>query len=190
MNYIHGVDVASMQPADPNLTGQQFCIVKATEGTSYINPKAAEQAAHARGLGLVVCFYHFLHTGNIAQQAAFFVKNAPSLKGDPLFHDWETDPATGKYATGAEKDQALKDTKALRPHHRVGLYCNTDFWFHHDTTSYAGDGLWIADPNHPAGRPGIRHPWTIQQYGQANGMDQNVANFPTRDAMHAWAVSA
>jgi hypothetical protein len=67
------------------------------------------------------------------------------------------------------------------------LYCNTDYWHNHDTENYAGDGLWIADPNHPAGHPHVVHPWVFHQYSWAGGIDRNVANFASVAALKAWA---
>lgn len=185
---IKGIDVSSYQSETYSTTGNDFVIVKATEGTSYINPKQARQAATARTAGLVLGFYHFLHPGNITAQAAYFVDKCASLEGDLLVCDWETDE-NDQSPTNAEKDAFLRAVKRLRPYHRVGLYCNTDFWLHHDVTSFCQDFLWIADPNRSAGHPGIQAAWTIHQYSEAGGQDRNVANFATRADMKRWATS-
>ncbi|MFK0297339.1 GH25 family lysozyme, partial [Streptomyces sp. NPDC090442] len=57
---VRGIDVSSYQPSTYNTNGRDFVFVKATEGTSYINPRQSAQAAQARRNGLVVGFYHFL----------------------------------------------------------------------------------------------------------------------------------
>ncbi|MFK0296676.1 GH25 family lysozyme, partial [Streptomyces sp. NPDC090442] len=57
---VRGVDVSSYQSAAYSTTGLDFAFIKATEGTSYINPRQSAQAAQARRNGLVVGFYHFL----------------------------------------------------------------------------------------------------------------------------------
>lgn len=182
---IYGQDWASYQSETPSVQGIDFAIIKATEGTGYVNPKMTKQAATARTAGLVVGFYHFLHPGNIAGQAQYFVSKAASLPGDILACDWESSSAGS--ATCAEKDEFMREVKRLRPGHRVILYCNTYFWLHRDTSSYAGDGLWIADPNHPVGHPAIQSPWVIHQYSSAGGLDRNAAQFSSRAAMRAWA---
>lgn len=186
---IEGIDVASYQDLQPAMRGKSFMIVKATENTDYINPKQAAQAAWARRNGAHVGFYHFLHSGNIAAQAAYFVAKNASWPGDSLWIDWEPDPQTGRTPTCAEKDQALREVKQLRPEHRVGLYCDRERWLHVDTTSYRGDGLWIADPDAPPGAPRIRAPWLLHQYGSPGGVDVDVAQFGHVHDMLTWAQS-
>jgi GH25 family lysozyme M1 (1,4-beta-N-acetylmuramidase) len=179
---ILGVDVSAYQPVAFPTKGLAFAFVKATEGTSYVNPRYAGQVAHARAAGLVVGHYHFGRPGDGVAQADYFLKHATLKPGDVLAFDWE---ASG--VSQAERDAFIKHVKAKAPGHRVVLYCNTDYWHNHDTENYAGDGLWIADPNHPAGHPHITHPWVIHQYSWAGGIDRNVANFPSVSALKAWA---
>ncbi|MFJ3812594.1 glycoside hydrolase family 25 protein [Streptomyces sp. NPDC090073] len=182
---ISGIDVASYQSETYPTSGLDFVLIKATEGKKYVNPKMARQAATARTAGLVVGFYHFLHTGDIKAQAAYFVEKAVSLEGDLLVCDWETPPG-GRGASNAEKDAFLAEVKRLRPGHRVGLYCNRDYWLNRDNTSQAGDFLWIADPG-KAGFPHIKAKWRIHQYKIDGGTDRNVADFTSRAAMREWA---
>lgn len=185
---IKGQDWASYQSGTPSTAGLDFVFIKATEGTSYANPRMSAQAAHARAAGLVVGFYHFLHAGSIAAQAAYFVDKAASLEGDPLFVDWETAPGGG-YASCAEKDAFIKEVQRLRgASHRVGLYCNLDFWKNRDTTSFAGDALWIADYV-TATKPRITAKWLFHQY-TSTPVDTNVAAFASRAALKAWATKA
>lgn len=182
---LNGIDVASYQPDRPDVRGKHFVFVKATEGVSYVNPKQKTQTDTARKAGLALGFYHFLHPGNVAGQAAYFVKQCLSLPGDMLVCDWETTP-DGKGASNAEKDAFIREVKRLRPAHKVGLYCNTDYWKNRDTTSYAGDFLWIADPNHTAGHPYIQASWRFHQYSQDHGLDLNVGRFNSLAELRDW----
>ncbi|MEU9654848.1 GH25 family lysozyme [Streptomyces chartreusis] len=183
---IKGVDVASYQSTTYDLTGLDFVFVKATEGTSYVNPKMPAQVKRARDAGLVTGFYHFLWKGNPEAQAAYFVSKAGARPGEILACDWETAP-DGTYPSSEEKDRFIRECKRLAPQHRTVLYCNLDFWLNRDRTSYAGDGLWIADPSAPDGNPRIRNAWLYHQYSITGGIDRNVANFPTREALAKWA---
>lgn len=191
---IYGADVSNFQSTTipSTLPGDgkpvDYVLIKATQGTSYVNPRMAAQAASARAKGLVVGFYHFLERGNAAAQAQYFVDHAVSEMGDVFAMDWETDPATSTFPTNADKDAAIKAVKSLRPGHRCLLYCNTSFWKGLDTTGYAGDGLWIATAGYPAGKPPIQSPWLLHQYSTAGGIDHDVAQFSSRDAMKAWAA--
>lgn len=182
---ISGIDVASYQAETFPTSGLDFVFVKATEGTAYVNPKMGRQAATARAAGLPLGFYHFLRSGNVAAQAAYFVDRCASLQGDMLVCDWETSGTDRP--SNADKDAFLREVKRLRPGHRVGLYCNTDYWLNRDHTSDCGDFLWIADPNHPAGHPAIKHAWTFHQYASTGGTDRNVAQFANRAALRSWA---
>ncbi|MGW7283780.1 GH25 family lysozyme [Streptomyces sp. NPDC054844] len=182
---IKGIDVSSYQAETYGTSGLDFVIVKATEGRTYINPKQDRQAATARTAGLALGFYHFLWPGNIKAQAKYFVEKCASLHGDMLVCDWET-TGDGSWASNKEKDEFLREVKRLRGDtHKIGLYCNTDFWLNRDDTSYAADFLWIADPR-TAGKPRIRAKWAIHQYSITGGVDRNVARFGSRAEMRSW----
>ncbi|WP_069170359.1 glycoside hydrolase family 25 protein [Streptomyces griseus] len=179
---LHGVDVSSHQ-TDFDTDGVDFVFIKATEGRSYVNPRLDGQIARARKAGCVVGFYHFLWPGNAEQQAAYFVEGTPEKPGDLLAADWER-TGDGTHASSKDKDRFIREVKRLRPHHRVLLYCNRSFWRTYDTSSYAGDGLWIAD-HVTAGEPRIEARWRVHQYTDTP-LDRNVADFSSRDAMRSW----
>lgn len=189
---IYGVDVAAFQattvPAVTPGDGKpvSFAFIKATEGTSYINPRMAAQAASARARGDVVGFYHFLHPGNIQAQCAYFTQHVALADGDLLAVDWET-TEDGTHATNAEKDAAVRAVQVLRPEHKVLLYCNTSYWLGIDTTGFAGDGLWIATAGYAAGQPPVQAPFVLHQYSTAGDIDHDVAMFASQAAMRAWA---
>lgn len=180
---IEGQDWAGYQPSAPPTKGLSFVFIKATEGTSYTNPKHDAQVAHARAGGLVVGHYHFVRPGSMTAQAAYFLGHARPRAGDVLCLDWED-----TRVSGAEKDTFLRALQATAPGHRAVLYANRDFWLHRDATSFCAAGLWIADPSAPKGSPRVTHPWLFHQYSEAGGMDRNVGNFTDRAALAAWAA--
>ncbi|MFD5232977.1 glycoside hydrolase family 25 protein [Streptomyces qaidamensis] len=183
---LRGIDVSAYQSSSYGIDGLSFVFVKATEGRSYVNPKLAAQTERARDAGLVVGFYHFLWPGNLTDQAEYFVSKAPDRAGDILAVDWET---TGSgNASNAEKDRFIRKLKDLRPNNRVILYANRNFWLNVDTTSYAGDGLWIADYV-SAGKPRIKAKWRFHQYTD-DPLDKNVADFESKAALRSWAEDA
>ncbi|WP_063762300.1 GH25 family lysozyme [Streptomyces sp. NRRL F-5123] len=182
---VNGVDVARYQPTNYSTSGLDFVVVKATEGTGYTNPEHAGQVATARAHGLVVGHYHFARPGSVTAQADYFLAHAGAKAGDFLAFDWED-----AGVSCADKDAWLRYVKAKAPGHRVILYCNRDFWLHHDTTSYAADGLWIADPSAPKGHPRVEHPWLFHQYSDAGNLDRNAGAFADRAALAAWAGAA
>ncbi|MFD9026248.1 glycoside hydrolase family 25 protein [Streptomyces parvulus] len=184
---LRGIDVSAYQSSSYATDGLSFAFVKATEGRTYVNPKLAAQTTRGRDAGLVVGFYHFLWPGNLDAQAQYFVSKAPDRKGDILAVDWET-TGEGTHASNAEKDSFIRKVRALRPDNRVILYCNRHFWLNVDTTSYAGDGLWIADYV-TAGKPRIQADWRFHQYTD-NPVDTNAGDFADKAALKAWAQSA
>lgn len=177
---VNGQDWSSYNASQPAVNGLSFVFIKATEGTSYVNPLMAEQTAWARKNSLVVGFYHFLRPGSMSDQVSFFVEKALSVEGDLLALDWED-----QGVSCADKDAALADLKAARPSHKTVLYCNKYFWQNIDTTSKCGDGLWIADYV-PAGEPRIQDHWTFHQYSDTP-VDEDVANFADVSALRQWA---
>jgi len=179
---IKGIDVASYQSTAYNTSGLAFVFVKATEGTTYFNPKYADQVAHGRKSGLTVGHYLFQRPGGVKAQANYFAAHAAVKPGDMVAVDWEDSGVTC-----AAKDSMIKALQTKYPKSRVVLYCNRDFWLSRDTTSFCGDGLWIADPGAPAGSPRVKHPWTFHQYG-ISGADLDVGNFASRAALDAWAT--
>ncbi|MEU7059902.1 GH25 family lysozyme [Streptomyces sp. NPDC046197] len=181
---LRGIDVSAFQSSSYSTDGLSFVFIKATEGRSYVNSRLGAQTKRGRDAGLVVGFYHFLWPGNLAEQAEYFLAHAPERAGDVLAVDWET-TGDGTHASNAEKDTFIRKVKQLRPHNRVILYCSRDYWLNKDNTSYAGDGLWIADYV-TAGKPRIEAKWLFHQYTD-EPRDTNVANFASRAALHEWA---
>lgn len=181
----YGIDVSSIQSANVDRSGIDFTIVKATEGRTYTNPDHDQQVATARAAGHVVGHYHYLWPGHIAEQAACFVRKAGAQPGDFLACDWETASSGAGAASTADKDAFIREVQRLAPGTRVVLYCNRDFWNNRDTSGFAGDGLWIADPDHGPGQPKISAPWLFHQYGQ-DGVDLDVFN-GSAEQLRAWA---
>lgn len=184
---IRGVDVSSWQPEEFTmaLDGQpvDFAIIKVTEGEEYVNPKWEAQRDWARLNGLSVGYYHFVRPGSVVTQADRFLETAQPDPGEHLWLDWEDAGVSSD-----QKDDFIRYLKEKAPRHRVGLYCNRNFWLNRDTSSYAGDALWIASHSVAPGTPGIEYDWLIHQYSADGGIDHNAADFPNRATMQAWAL--
>lgn len=113
----YGVDVASYQStglAAYHKAGASFAIVKLTEGTDYINPKADAQVKSSRANHLYTHAYHFARFGSSTSQAkkeaAYFIKEAKKYdisKKRMLWLDWEA--GSGNVVTGSKSG----NTKAI-----------------------------------------------------------------------------
>ena len=87
------IDVSSHQ-ADLDLAAVsnsvQGVIVKATEGTSYVNPYCDGHYRQAGNAGLLRGFYHFAGRGDPFEEAAFFYRNVSGYLHDGIpVLDWE-----------------------------------------------------------------------------------------------------
>lgn len=92
----YGVDVASYQPSVVSYAGAKFAIVKLTEGTNYLNPKAGQQIKSAKDHGYYVGGYFYAnHSGSVTQaraEAKYAVAKAKALgipSGAVLADDFE-----------------------------------------------------------------------------------------------------
>ena len=82
---LHFPDVSGYQ-AGISFAGAPVAMVKATEGTGYVNPDYAAAKARAASAGAYLCAYHFLRAGNGAAQAAWCYHHAGTT---PLMLDME-----------------------------------------------------------------------------------------------------
>jgi len=190
---IYGQDWASYQTTNPSVTGLSFVFLKVTEGLSYVNPKYAAQRAWVEKNGLVVGVYHYPHMHNNPDaEANYFLSKANIKPGMMVVLDWEGYDVNNRNLSPSEqlayKEEYMKFIKAKLPHNPVGLYCNTDYWTRIDKLSHAGDFLWIATANKPAGSPGISYPWKFHQYG-ASGVDKDYGNFASKADLVSWVSS-
>lgn len=92
----YGVDLASYQSTSVSYTGAKFAIVKLTQGTDYLNPKAGAQIKSAKASGLLVGGYFYANHGNSVSrarsEAKYAVAKAKALgipEGSYLADDFE-----------------------------------------------------------------------------------------------------
>ena len=92
----YGVDVASYQSATVNYSDAKFALVKLTEGTGYVNPKASAQIKSAKAHSLMVMGYFYAnHSASVTrarEEAKYAVAKAKVLGvpvGSYLADDWE-----------------------------------------------------------------------------------------------------
>lgn len=126
---IYGVDVASYQ-GNPSWSrvyeaGIRFAFSKVTESTDYVNPTWSHNKAGMLGLGekFLPGAYHFLHGGNGAAQARFFLSKAGDVSRFAVALDVE---ASG--ADAATSRAWVKEFKRLTDGHPVIGYFPRWFW--------------------------------------------------------------
>ncbi len=178
-----GYDVSDFQSGIPG--DAEFVFIKATEGGRTGQSGYADKLADARGRGLVVGHYHFLHAENpVDGEVEHFCRVVGQVPaGELLVLDFEPyGQSVGDDDATAAKNQWLAAVKQRYPDHLVGLYTNRDYWFRTDDN--AGDFLWIADYV-SAGSPRIQASWRFHQYSD-DPLDADVFN-GSLDDLKAWA---
>lgn len=115
---MYGVDVYS--GSDDRIirdSHAQVVVVKATQGTTYVNPKANHQYELAKSLGKLVGTYHYASGGDPAAEAQFFIKNVKGWVGEAvLVLDWE------KYQNSAFGDSSWSRRFVDEVHRLTGVW--------------------------------------------------------------------
>ena len=146
---IRGIDVSHWQGDRGKINwdkvrnaGYEFAFVKATEGTTFLDPRYKEQVGGARSAGLLVGHYHFAGAGDAVKEAEFFISQLASLQeGEIVILDWEV--SSSDAVAWCKK---WLDRVAERLGQKPLLYINESTCNGNDWTSVVkGDyGLWIA----------------------------------------------
>lgn len=173
---VRGIDVSHYQGAiDWNQVaqaGMAFAFIKATEGTSDIDPQFQTNWSGATAAGLLRGAYHFYQPGaDPQQQAESFLSVVHPRAGDlPPVLDVETPGEASEIIAGirvwlAAVEQASGKTPIL--------YTNPSFWagLGAGASGFGRFPLWIADygvesPTVPEGWPS----WTFWQFSESGSV--------------------
>lgn len=151
-----GVDVSSYQGTDMSgyaRAGAKFCIVKTTEGTGWVNSKAAAQIRSAKANNMMVMGYHFAHCGgsvsSARNEANYAVSHARSM-GVParsyIAMDFETD-AWGSRQANTDAAiafmQTVRNAGYLPLFYSGSAYMNAHFDTNQIVQKFPGS-LWVA----------------------------------------------
>ena len=195
-----GVDVSAYQGTDMSgyaRAGARFSIVKTTEGTNWVNSKAAAQIASAKANGMMVMGYHFAHCGgnvNAARNEANYAIDHARSMGVPqhsyIAMDFETDASGNKQAN---TNAAIAFMQTVRNAGYLPLFYSGSYYMtqHFDTDqivkAFPGS-LWIAsykvmgrqdapDFNYFPSRNGIAI-WQFTDNLKGMGVDGNINVLP------------
>jgi len=97
---LNGIDTASYQTGlDPHKVPMDFNIVKATQGTSYMNPDFSRMASATLAAGKLLGIYHYGGGGDPVKEADYYLAHIPGYIGKAILAlDWEgmQNPKFGK----------------------------------------------------------------------------------------------
>ncbi|WP_250674166.1 GH25 family lysozyme [Paraclostridium ghonii] len=188
MNKLKGIDISHwtgyVNFKEVANSGVQVVYIKATEGTSYIDPRFKEYYNEAKSEGLKVGFYHFFNTGNTStpkQQAQHFVNTINGLKPDcKLVLDLEKTGGLSKSKLSKQAIEFLEEVKLLSGLD-VAIYTYTNF-AQTNLDPQCGLGkypLWVAQygASSPAQNPiwGNNYAgWQYSEAGRVSGVENNI----------------
>jgi hypothetical protein len=169
LEYTGGADPATF--ATPVYVG---IIVKLTEGDTYVNPYAIEDAkgfaaVDQPNVTVLVWYYHFVHSMPSADaQINWAIKNATF--GTPRI--WMDVEAGGIDSGQGWTDLVNTATAMLAAPCAVGLYTNLSGLSHFPNRAAGVANLWLADPSDAS--PGTRRSITQVGQGTVAGIDGPV----------------
>lgn len=192
---LNGIDISSYQSGiDLSVVPCDFVIIKATQGTGYVNPDCDRAYQQAKRAGKLRGTYHYVGGGNAVAEADYYINNIKGyLKDGLLAIDWEAEQ------NSAWGNEAYLEQLVRRVIERAGIkpliYSMASRYAQVAAVAKKLDcGLWIAEyaDMNPTGYQA--HPWregayacAIRQYtstGRLNGwggnLDLNIA-YMTRD---------
>ena len=74
---LNGIDISNWQSGiNLAVVPCDFVVIKATEGTGYVNPDYERAYRQAKTAGKCLGIYHYASGGNIQAEAEYFLKNA------------------------------------------------------------------------------------------------------------------
>nr|DAF84153.1 MAG TPA: LysA like endolysin [Caudoviricetes sp.] len=157
---MNGIDISSYQAElNAGIVPSDFVIIKATEGTNYINPTWEEQAGQVIQTNKLLGFYHFASTGNPIAEADFFVSVVKDYIGKAvLVLDFEAGAINAWGNVGARQFlNRVKEKTGINPMIYMSAEVTRQFnWSTISTTN----PLWVAQyaSMNPTGYQS--EPWT------------------------------
>lgn len=163
-----GIDVSAFQAnLDFNKIDADICIIKASEGLSYVNPCLKQLYAKAKTKGMKVGYYHYLRANNAIDEAKHFLNTISGLDNDcKLIIDAEEPTESNGISarTRAFADYLISQNK------EVCIYTGLAFWNDEILPICKDIPLWVA--SYGSVRPTVNSiGW---QYSGTGEVDLNV----------------
>ena len=192
---LNGIDIASYQAGiNLSVVPCDFAIIKATQGTGYVNPDCDRAYQQAKRAGKLRGTYHYVGGGNAIAEADYYVNNIKGYIRDGLLAiDWEAEQnsAWGNEAYLEQLVRRVIDRTGIKPL----IYTMASRYSQVAAVARRLDcGLWVAEYANMSPTGYQAHPWregayacAIRQYsscGRLNGwggnLDLNIA-YMTRE---------
>ena len=179
---LKGTDVSGYQ-SDVVPNGD-FTIVKLSEGSKYVNSKAAAQIASARSKGELVGFYHYPNFSQTPKSNSDLFRRELELYYRPgdivaLDHEYPPDIDPGPTVASAWGRQFLAEISDYNP----WVYSNLS-WAADGHCAGMGDRPWWKAWPHSTADFTVRGPFkrcVMHQYAETNGIDRDYFNGTKQD---------
>ncbi|RYN04994.1 GH25 family lysozyme [Bifidobacterium animalis] len=187
---LNGIDISSYQSGiDLTVVPCDFVIIKATQGTGYVNPDCDRAYQQAKRAGKLRGTYHYVGGGNAVAEADYYVNNIKGYIRDGLLAiDWEAEQ------NSAWGNEAYLEQLVRRVIERTGvkplIYSMASRYAQVKAVADRCDcALWIAEYANMSTTGYQAHPWregayacAIRQYssagrlpGYGGNLDLNIA---------------
>jgi lysozyme len=177
------VDISHWQP-DFNMeefakAGGKAVILKATEGTTYVDDTYEVQRANAEMAGLAVSTYHFLRPGDMRAQARHYLEVVEPEDGERMVADHEdAGVLLGDLVTFLQEIQAYNPTLQLTIYSghllKEQLGSSKHPWLADNTSLWVAQYTSAAAPSWPAGTYKTWSLWQYTQGGKVEGFNGPV----------------
>ena len=197
---LNGIDIANYQAnLNAGTIGADFVIIKATQGTWYVNPSCDRHYQQAKAAGKLLGVYHYAEGGDPKAEANYFLANINGyIKEAIICLDWESVDNSRWGKSDAEWVKTWCDYVHSKTGVRPIVYIQASAI---SRLAGIGDyGLWVAQyaSNEPTGYQA--HPWNegkyacaIRQYtshgslaGYGGNLDLDIA-YMDAEAWHKYA---
>ena len=197
---LNGIDIANYQAnLNAGTIGADFVIIKATQGTWYVNPSCDRHYQQAKAAGKLLGVYHYAEGGDPKAEANYFLANINGyIKEAIICLDWESVDNSRWGKSDAEWVKTWCDYVYSKTGVRPIVYIQASAI---SRLAGIGDyGLWVAQyaSNNPTGYQ--EHPWNegaytcaIRQYtshgslaGYGGNLDLDIA-YMDAEAWHKYA---
>lgn len=152
----------------------QFVYIKATEGSSHVDPRFAENWKQANRTDLTAGAYHFFSFDSPGEtQAVNFITSVGSREGmlPPVVDvEYYADKKDNPPKPEAVREQLQNMLSRLEEYYQTipVIYSTEEVWNRYLKGYFDGYPLWIRNVYR---RPGIEEPWTFWQYTNRARLD-------------------
>lgn len=184
---LFGIDISSWQSGiDLSVVPCDFVIIKATQGTGYVNPDYNRAVKQAEKQKKLIGLYHYASSGGAVAEADFFLKTVKSyIKKAVLVLDWESGDNVN-YEAGPKYAKQFLDRVYEKTGIRPLIYISKSVCRFYDWSKVAKYyKLWVAQYANNEAVGYIQKPWT-DSYGYGPWKSPAIFQYSSNGRLKGW----